>query len=113
MCLGHILGNFNDNLKDQIASASAVDVRNTLAAKCKGRTRLCTFGDFINGITLKRGDFDFRAERCFGERDRNFAENIKFFTNENGMIANVNGNVKITCRAAVLPALPIPRRLIL
>ena len=100
MRLGHILRDLHRDLEDQIASASAIYVGNTLAAERKGRSRLCAFGNCELLRAFQCGNLDFRTQSSFRIGDGLFQIQIVAVTLKYGMGTYGNDDIQIAGTAA-------------
>ena len=96
-------GGFDVDGENEVADTLwIVDVDNTLSAKGKGCSRLCSVGDVeFFGTAAEKGDVDRCAERCLYKRDGNFTEDIVALAGEEGMGSYLDLDDKITVRSAV------------
>jgi hypothetical protein len=92
-------------LDDQVALAVSAKNGDALPFHAQRGPGLRTLRDFKHVVAVERGNFDFCAERCLRERDRNHTVEVLPFALEKGVLFHVEHDVEIAGGAAVLTRL--------
>lgn len=93
---------FDNHAAQQIALRAAANGLHAFTAHPEQLTCLRLARYFKIYTTVQRRDFDFTAESSHSEVDRYFTVQIISFTLENGVLLNLNLNIQIACRCAML-----------
>ncbi|CSE47498.1 Uncharacterised protein [Shigella sonnei] len=101
---------FDDNAAQQITLCATADRLDAFTAHTEKLTGLGFARHFQFDATIKGRYFDFATQRRHSEVDRDFAIEVVAFTLENRVLFNLNLNVQIACRCAMLARFTFARK---
>src|SRR5688572_12798454 len=102
-------GHFNEEPREQVAAITSIHVHDAFAPELEDLAALSSGGHFQVGLSFEGRDGDLAPKRGEREGDRHFTIKIVVFALENGVLFDVNDDVKVTRGAAANSRLAIAR----
>src|SRR6185503_5871169 len=106
-----LLRRLDDDAHELVAGAVAVQIRHAAAAQTEHLARLCP-GRYLHlEAAVERRDLDLGAERGLGDADRHLAHEVRALAREDRMLLDVEHDVEVTRRPAVIAGLALAAEL--